>query len=84
MQATYAVSLLGDMASNRGKVQLAVDGVKVGSPIDEYAAVAKDLTVTPGSVHLSAGQHLFKFTVTGDDPVGKRFAFALGSITLTP
>jgi hypothetical protein len=82
--ATYAVQLLGDMGDNRGKVSLTVDGVGLGSSIDEYNPRTQKLLTNAGTLFLKPGLHSFKFTVTGKDAASKGYGFALGSITLQP
>jgi len=70
--------------TNRGQWQLAVDGVNQGAVQDEYGSgifVSMDL----GNVTLSsAGNHSFKFTVTGKNASSVGYNVNFDRIQLTP
>ncbi|MGN6273865.1 MAG: carbohydrate-binding protein [Protaetiibacter sp.] len=53
------------VAANRGTVQLSVDGVPVGSPIDTRRTTAGYLAFSVGTVSLAQGSHQVRIEVTG-------------------
>lgn len=79
----YDLQVSGKVFSSRGTFQVSVNGVDVGSPIDEYGTVAfkaYDL----GTTALQAGANTMTFTVVGKNPLSNQYWLALDFITLTP
>jgi hypothetical protein len=62
---TYAASVVTTTAADYGIVQMFVDGVPLGDPIDGYAPTGVNVaTHELGSVRLSAGTHTLTMTIT--------------------
>jgi hypothetical protein len=63
---TYAVSVRYKAFPARGTFQLAVDGTNVGPVTDQYSSTTLWKESSLGNVVISAaGNHTFRFTVTG-------------------
>ncbi len=62
---------------NRAITQLSIDGVNQGSPIDGYASSAAYQEFDLGTKTLSAGNHTFKFTVTGKNSASSGYMSAV-------
>ena len=62
---TYHIKIGVKKGTNRGITQLSIDGVNQGSPIDQYALALGYYEIDLGTKTLSAGNHTFRFTVTG-------------------
>src|SRR5204863_3532340 len=66
---TFDVGLLYKQHNNRGIHSLAVDGVVIDGPLNQYSNVVVFREKSFGSVTLpSAGDHAIRLTVTGKDP----------------
>jgi hypothetical protein len=67
---TYDLHVTSKRLNSRGIWQLSIDGVNVGSPQDEYGADASYVDFDLGAIAINtAGNHKFKFTVTGRNPL---------------
>ena len=67
--ATYDLHVTGKDYNVRGIWQLSVDGVNVGSPEDQYSPTETFVDFDLGPLAFTtAGNHIFKFTVTGRNP----------------
>jgi hypothetical protein len=67
----------------RGIWQLSIDGVNIGPPTDEYNANAVYANDDLGPVVIgTAGNHAFKFTVTGRNPSSGSFQIAFDDLRL--
>jgi len=63
---TYDLHVTSKNYNIRGIWQLTVDGVNTGPPEDEYSAYETYVDFDVGPVVVAnAGNHLFRFTVTG-------------------
>jgi len=63
---TYDLHVTSKDFNIRGMWQLSIDGIKVGTAQDEYSATEKYVDFDMGPIVIStAGNHSFKFTVTG-------------------
>ncbi|WP_339234152.1 DNRLRE domain-containing protein [Paenibacillus sp. FSL R5-0517] len=69
---------------SRGTVQLTVDGVNQGAQINQLAATEGFTSVDLGEVTLSAGEHTFRFTVTGKNVSNNSYAVTIDYIDLIP
>jgi hypothetical protein len=83
---TYDVRFASKNYTARGVTQLSVNGVNVGSPVDEFSTVPAALwyEFDLGPVTLAAGNQPFRFTVTGKDAASTAYALAFEYIKLTP
>jgi hypothetical protein len=82
---TYRVRVSGNKAPNRGSWQLAVDGANVGPVANEYSATIGFVEYDLGTVSIpTAGNHTFKFTVTGKNASSTAFFVSFDYIQLTP
>ncbi|OAS21900.1 Ig-like domain-containing protein [Paenibacillus oryzisoli] len=69
--------------NNRATLQLSVDGVNQGNPVDEYATAQSYPIQDLGQIAFAtAGDHAFKFTVTGATGSGRTATFSF--IQLVP
>ncbi|HTB80804.1 MAG TPA: chitobiase/beta-hexosaminidase C-terminal domain-containing protein [Opitutaceae bacterium] len=81
---TYQVQLRYKTNTTRGQHTVKIDGVQVGSTIDQYATTSAYTTVTLGSATLAAGAHTIVLTVTGKNASATQFYITADSFTLTP
>lgn len=82
---TYSVKVRFKSNTTRGQFQLAIDGVNHGTAFDEYAAAAGWVLVDLGTkVFSSAGNKVFKFTVSGKNAASSGHDFTLDYIELVP
>lgn len=91
-QTTYAVDVRHDddydvtlgfrVAANRGTVQLSIDGVPVGSPIDTRRTTAGYLSFAVGSLALTEGVHEVRLELVGTSSTS--YAVYLDYIDLVP
>src|SRR4029077_16526111 len=82
---TYQVRVGIQTRSNKGRFQLAINGLNVGQPLDEYdpsiTYVVRDL----GTVSFStAGNYAVQFTVTGKNASSSGYTLAFDYIELIP
>jgi hypothetical protein len=77
---TYTVSVRYKAMSSRGIAQLKIGPNTQGSPFDQRSSGF--LSVNLGPKTLTAGNHLFRFEVTGTSGTG--YGLSVDSITLTP
>lgn len=67
----------------RGIWQLSIDGTNVGAPVDEYSPNESLGNYDMGPIVVPvAGNHSFKFTVTGRNPQSKNYTIAFDDFTL--
>lgn len=81
---TYTVKARVKKLSDRGKLQLRVDGAIVGTEQDEYTAageVYEELTLGTATFAAS-GSHTFRFTVTGKNASSTGYVLAFDTIRL--
>ena len=82
---TYRVRLGIQTKPNKGIYQLAINGLNVGSPQDEYSPALGYQVKDSGLVSFSAaGNYAFKFTVTGKNPSSTGYTLAFDYIDLIP
>jgi len=69
--------------NTRGIWQLSVDGTNLGSPVDEYTPNETYGNYDLGPVVITtAGNHTFKFTVTGRNASSSSFGIAFDDLRL--
>ncbi len=79
---TYQVQLRYKTNITRGQQTLTVDGIQVGSTLDQYAATSTYLTATLGTVNLStSGTHTIVMTVTGKNSAATAFYLTADKFT---
>jgi hypothetical protein len=81
---TYDLRFSTKLHSQRGVGQLSVDGVNIGSPFDQYAAVDAWYEKDMGNVTLTAGSHKLQLTVTGENAASTGYYLAIDTIKLLP
>jgi Legume lectin domain/Chitobiase/beta-hexosaminidase C-terminal domain/Fn3 associated len=81
---TYDVRFSTKLHAQRGIGQLSVDGVNIGKPTDQYAAVDAWSEIDLGNVTLTAGSHVFKLAVTGENAASSGYYLAIDTIKLLP
>jgi hypothetical protein len=70
-------------SNNRGTWQLSIDGTNVAGAQDGFSSSAAFTEMDLGTANLSAGNHTFRFTVTGKNGSSTDFWIALDYIKLT-
>jgi hypothetical protein len=70
-------------SNNRGTWQLSVDGTNVAGAQDGFSSSVSFTEVDLGAVNLTAGNHTFRFAVTGKNGSSTDFWIALDYIKLT-
>jgi hypothetical protein len=79
---TYSVQLADKHHSNRGILNLKVDGVQVGGTLDQYASSPTYPTTTFGTVTFpSSGSHTVRLTVTGKNSASSSFTLSADKFT---
>jgi len=82
---TYQVRVGIQTRSNKGKFQLAINGLNVGQRQDEYNPSVTYVARDVGVVALTtAGNYAFKFTVTGKNASSSGYTLAFDYIELIP
>jgi endo-1,4-beta-D-glucanase Y len=82
---TYSLRIDFKKNNNRGIIQVSVDGVNLGSTIDQYASPSVYTSSAPGNVTFAtAGNHTIRLTVTGKNASSSSFTVAADVFTLTP
>jgi hypothetical protein len=83
---TYQVKMRYKGLHNRGTLNLRVDGVQVGTTLDEYSAAATYPERTFGVVTLTGGtsNRIIRLTVTGKNAASSNFVLSADLFTLTP
>lgn len=82
---TYRVRVGVQTKPNKGKFQLAINGLNVGQPQDEYDPSVTYGVRDLGMVTFSAsGNYAFKFTVTGKNASSTGYTLAFDYIDLVP
>jgi len=80
---SYDVSAVTTTAADYGIVQLSIDGVAVGAPIDGYAPAGVQVaTHQLGTLQLSAGTHTLTMTITGKNAAASGYFAGLDLIRL--
>jgi hypothetical protein len=80
---TYSVTLRYKAHTARGILQASVDGMNLGSTLDQYTASPGFMTRTFGSVDLGAGTHTLRLTCTGKNSASSAFTLSADTITFT-
>jgi hypothetical protein len=83
----YAIAAALVKAADYGIVQLSIDGVAVGAPIDLYTSfwVIPTGPISLGTHHFTAGQHTLGVEITGANPAAtKSYLFGLDYLKLAP
>lgn len=81
----YRVSLTYRADKARGQHSLQVDGVTLGSVIDQYRLSSAFLTTNFGTINFSsAGNHPVRLTVTGKNAASSAYTLSADKFTLTP
>jgi hypothetical protein len=70
-------------SNNRGIWQLSIDGVNQGAPVDGFAGAPSYVELDLGTKALTAGNHTFRFAVTGKNGASSDFWIALDYFKLT-
>ena len=82
---TYQVQLRYKPNTTRGIHTLTVDGIAVGSTLDQYATSQTYVTHTFGNVTLtSSGAHTIVMTVTGKNSAATQFYITADKLTFRP
>jgi Legume lectin domain/Chitobiase/beta-hexosaminidase C-terminal domain len=82
---TYDVQLSYKNLSDRGTMQLAINGTNVGSTLDEYAATDSYAGFDFGTFNFpTAGNYSFGFTVTGKNASSTGYSISFDDMVLTP
>lgn len=83
--ATYDIAVNSQQLNTRSIGQLAVDGLNLGAPIDEYGASTTGVlrSFDLGKLTLNAGMHTFAFTVAGRHAGAAGWSLSFGQLTLT-
>ncbi len=84
MAGTYDVKYAIKAHNTRGISQLAVNGVNLGPATDQYLANDTWVEFDMGNVALTAGNQVFKFTVTGKNAASSSYSLSWDYIKLTP
>ena len=80
----YDLKFLYKSNTNRGIVQVSIDGVNQGSACNEYAATAAlKVVCSLGSKPLTAGNHQIRFTVTGKASSSSGYQLVVDQVSLT-
>jgi hypothetical protein len=79
---TYTVDFYYKSGPSRGINQASVDGVNIGGPTDEYTSATGYQASQLGSVMLTAGNHLIRFTITGKNGSASNYQLAVDKIVL--
>lgn len=81
---TYDVRFSTKKHNQRGIGQFSIDGVNVGAPMDQYAAVDVWYETDLGNVTLTAGSHVLNLAVTGENAASTGYYLAIDTIKLLP
>ena len=81
---TYDVRFSTKKHNQRGIGQLSIDGVNIGSPMDQYSAADVWYETDLGNVTLTAGSHAIKLAVTGENAASTGYYLAIDTIKLLP
>jgi hypothetical protein len=76
---TYTIKVAFKGAANRGRAQLKIDGTNQGAPFDQRPPGYQSVTL--GTKTLSAGNHTFRFQVSGTSGTG--YSLSVDALTLT-
>jgi hypothetical protein len=76
---TYTIKVAFKGAASRGRAQLKIDGTNQGAPFDQRPPGYQSVTL--GTKTLSAGNHTFRFQVSGTSGTG--YSLSVDALTLT-
>jgi cytochrome c peroxidase len=80
---TYSIQLAYKSNGNRGIATFQVDGVTVGSTLNQYASSSSYPTATIGTVTIATtGNHTFRMTVSGKASASSSYTLSADKITL--
>ena len=80
---SYQVTAALTHGPSYGQVRLSVDGTVLGSTVDTYAkALSQPVSVTFGTVNLTAGPHTLTWTATGKNTAASSYQIGIDSIGL--
>jgi beta-glucosidase len=83
IEGSYEVALQFKGNPTRGTFQASLDGKKIGAPIDMYSADDRQgLRAELGSVTLSKGRHVIRFTVEGKNKASRGYSGNFDKLTL--
>jgi len=80
--ATYQLRMMWEGNTNRGILSLSVDGVALGSNLDQYSAAQSYPTTTFGAISLTEGSHIVRLTATGKNPASSGYMLSADRFTL--
>lgn len=80
----YRVVVGMRVAPNRGTVQVSIDGVAAGNPIDAHNPTAENQQFDLGTVALAGGSSDVRFTVTGKNPASSTRSMYVDYVELIP
>lgn len=82
---TYTFNFLCTTDADRGKLDVFVDNVQIGTILDFYAAsTTRNVVKTIASIAVTAGYHTLKGVVNGKNASSSGYTIALTKIWLTP
>jgi hypothetical protein len=82
-EGTYFVGVRAKAAKRNGTYAMSVDDQPLGNPVDLFTMDSSIFCNTNhGSIHLSAGTHTFRFSVSGKNDLSEGFAIGIDRITL--
>ncbi len=83
--ATYRIDMYATYAPDYGRVQVWLDGAKIGSVFDGYGpAVLPTGRITLTTTYLTPGTHQLGFTITGKHPYSTNYLVGLDCFELVP
>lgn len=80
----YQVQTVYKDGSAKGKFQLAIDEKDTGAEADQYGGGQSFPAADHGTCQLTAGDHTFRYTVTGKNPNSSGFILVFDHIILQP
>lgn len=82
---TYRLDMYATYAPDYGKLQVWVDGGKIGTPFDGYGPIVTPSgRVTLGNVYLTSGSHQLGFTMAGKNALSSGNLLGLDCFALVP
>ena len=82
-EGTYYVQTRYKDGPSKGIFETAVDGVVLGSNIDEYGAGTNFINANHGAFDFSAGEHTIRYTVNGKSSQSSGYILVFDKITLS-
>jgi beta-glucosidase len=84
IEGSYKIALHFKGNPTRGTFQASLDGKRIGTPIDMYSAEDRHgMHVELGSVALSKGRHVIRFTVEGKNKASRGYSGSFDKLTLS-